>query len=103
MRSQQEQVNQGANTEDLSRSTFRKDALVPLRTPDSPESEDSGKNYKRRRLVEDKDSDEEVVVLSVTKASTTLSKPSVSVIARLRAKAAEFKRRESRKGLKVVG
>ena len=93
LRSQQEQVNQGANTGDLSRSTFRKDALVPLRTPDSPESEDSGKNYKRRRLVEDKDSDEEVVVLSVTKASTILSKPSVSVIARLRAKAAEFKRK----------
>ena len=103
LRSQQQQVTQGANTGDLSRSTSRKDALVPPATPDNPKSEDSGRNYKRRRLVEDKDSDEEVVVLSVTKANTTLSKPSVSVIARLRAKAAEFKRRESRKGLKIVG
>ena len=70
------------------------DVFLPLETPaDNSDSEEESGRWKTIAENINQEEEEEVMVLGVTKA-TSLRKPPLSAIARLKAKAAELERKQ---------
>ena len=91
---QEREENVEANERSPDYSYGDDDVFLPLETPaDNPDSEEESGRWKTIAENINQEEEEEVMVLGVTKA-TSLRKPPLSAIARLKAKAAELEKKE---------